>query len=458
MDPSSCFLSVNIGQYFAAIEPISYLYLALCCVLILFSAYFSSVESALSSMNKLRVKGYADDGDKGAKRALKLEAKYDRTITAILVGNNIVNIACASLATLLVTNIFSAFVKGEHNEGVMTLLTTVITTAVIFLAGEMIPKSYARAHSDEYIMKMSGSLSALVTVLTPVAFLFQAVSRLIQKIFKTKDEPTVTEEELTGIIETVEEEGVIDEDQGDLLQSALVFSKKKVADVLTLREDVVGIERSMSSEEILEVIRSNKYTRFPVYRRDLDHILGFLSVRTYLKAVAEKKSLSLGSMLTKPYFVSYDADIDDELAKMSKNKTSIAIVRGKKNEVLGLVTVEDFLEELVGEIFDEDDVVNHDFMKLGGNYFDVSPTLYLADAFRRMKYTPAVKVPARMTVGVFVAEKLGHVPEEDDSFRWHDLIVTVKEVEEGRPSKLTFHIETPKLTTRKTEEEEVVSE
>ena len=440
-------------------DPSSYLYLILCCVLILFSAYFSSVESALSSMNKLRVKGYADDGNKGAKRALRLEADYDRTITAILVGNNIVNIACASLATLLVVDIFEAF-KTNLSEGVVTVITTVITTVVIFLAGEMIPKSYARAHSDEYIIKMSGSLSFLVTVLTPVAFLFQSVSRLLQKLCKTEEEPTVTEEELTGIIETVEEEGVIDEDRGDLLQSALVFSKKKVADVLTLREDVVGIERSMSEEEILAIIRANKYTRLPVYRRDLDHVLGFLSVRTYLRAVAEGRPVNLTSMLTKPYFVSYEADIDDELTKMSKNKTSIAIVRGKRNEVLGLVTVEDFLEELVGEIFDEDDVVNHDFMKLGGNYFDVGPTLYLADAFRRMKYTPPVKVPARMTVAVFVAEKLGHTPEEDDAFRWHDLIVTVKEVEDGRLAKATFHIETAKLATKKQEHnaEEVVSE
>ena len=440
-------------------DPSSYLYLILCCVLILLSAYFSSVESALSSMNKLRVKGYADDGNKGAKRALKLEADYDRTITAILVGNNIVNIACASLATLLVVDIFKAF-ESNLSEGVITAITTVITTVVIFLAGEMIPKSYARAHSDEYIIKMSGSLSFLVTILTPVAFLFQSVSRLLQKICKTEEEPTVTEEELTGIIETVEEEGVIDEDRGDLLQSALVFSKKKVADVLTLREDVVGIERSMSEEEILAIIRANKYTRLPVYRRDLDHVLGFLSVRTYLRAVAEGRPINLGTMITKPYFVSYEADIDDELAKMSKNRTSIAIVRGKRNEVLGLVTVEDFLEELVGEIFDEDDVVNHDFMKLGGNYFDVAPTLYLADAFRRMKYNPPVKVPARMTVAVFVAEKLGHVPEEDDAFRWHDLVVTVKEMEDGRLSKVTFHVETAKLAIKKQvrDGEEVVSE
>ncbi len=435
----------------------SYLYLFICCILILLSAYFSSVESALSSMNKIRVKGYADDGDKRAKRALRLEASYDRTITAILVGNNIVNIACASLATVLMVNLFTAM-KVNLTEGVMTLITTVVTTVVIFLAGEMIPKSYARAHSDEFIMRMSGSLSFLVTILTPVAFLFGSISRLIQKITKATDEPTVTEEELTGIIETVEEEGVIDEEQGDLLQSALVFSKKKVADVLTLREDVVGIERSMDQEEILSIIRDNKYSRLPVYRRDLDHILGFLSVRTYLKAVAEKKEVNLGTMLTKPYFVSYEADIDDELAKMSKNKTSIAIVRGKKNEVLGLVTVEDFLEELVGEIFDEDDVVNHEFMKLGGNYFDVSPSLYLSDAFRRMKYTPPVKVPARLPVSVFVTEKLGHPPVEEDSFRWYDLHVFVKEMENGRLSKVTFHIETAKLSVKKQEAAEEVTE
>ena len=434
-----------------------YLYLFLCCILILLSGYFSSMESALSSMNKIRIKGYADDGDKRAKRALKLEASYDRTITAILVGNNVVNIACASLATVIMVSLFK-ILNANLTEGVMTLITTVVTTVVIFLAGEVLPKSYARVHSDELIMRMSGSLVFLVTILTPVVFLFGSISKLVQKVVKTTDEPTVTEEELTGIIETVEEEGVIDEEQGDLLQSALVFSKKKVADVLTLREDVVGIERSMDKDEILAIIRSNKYSRLPVYRRDLDHILGFLSARTYLKAVAEGRDLNLGTMLTKPYFVSYEADIDDELAKMSKNKTSIAIVRGKKNEILGIVTVEDFLEELVGEIFDEDDVVNHEFMKLGGNYFDVAPHLYLSDAFRRMKYNPPVKVPARLPVSVFVTEKLGHPPVEDDSFRWYDLEVVVKEMEDGRLSKVTFHIETAKLAVKKQETDEEVTE
>lgn len=439
-------------------DPSSYLLIFFIALLILFSAYFSSVESALSSMNKIRIKKYADDGDKRAKRALKLEANYERTITVILIGNNIVNIACASLTTVLSVNVF-AFLKESYGysptEAAMTAIATAVTTVVIFLAGEMIPKSYARAHSDSFIMLTSGSLSFLVTILTPVAFLFQSVSKLIRRILKAEDEPTVTEEELSTILETVEEEGVIDEDQGDLLHSALVFSKKKVADVLTLREDVIGIERSMDKKEILAIIRTHKYSRFPVYRRDLDHIIGFLHTRTFLKAMAEKKEIFLPTMLAKPYFVSLDADIDDELTKMSKSKTSIAIVRGKSNETLGLVTVEDFLEELVGEIYDEDDVVNYDFVKLGGNYFDVNPSLLLVDVFRRMKYNPPVKFPARMTAAVFVAERLGHAPEEEDFFKWNDLHVTVTEVEDGRLKRVTFHIETAKLTVASREEEEV---
>ncbi|MBO5754856.1 MAG: HlyC/CorC family transporter, partial [Clostridia bacterium] len=364
----------------------------------------------------------------------------------------------ASLTTVLSVNVF-AFLKESYGysptEAAMTAIATAVTTVVIFFAGEMIPKSYARAHSDSLVLRASGSLSFLVTILTPVAFLFESIGTLLRRILKAEEAPTVTEEELSTIIETVEEEGVIDEDQGDLLHSALVFSKKKVADVLTLREDVIGIECGMDKNEILAIIRTHKYSRFPVYRRDLDHIIGFLHTRTYLKAVAEKKDLSLATMLAKPYFVSLDADIDDELAKMSKGKTSIAIVRGKKNETLGLVTVEDFLEELVGEIYDEDDVVNHDFVKLGGNYFDVNPSLLLVDVFRRMKYNSPVKFPARMTAAVFVAEKLGHAPEEEDSFRWNDLHVTVTEVEDGRIQRVTFHIETAKLAVAGREGEEV---
>jgi CBS domain containing-hemolysin-like protein len=298
----------------------------------------------------------------------------------------------------------------ENLIAAASTVATILVTVLILIFGEIIPKVLSKQHADNVVRIIAIPTRILTVILSPFVFIVMALLFVLRKMWGSdhkNDEPTVTEEELTGIIETVEEEGIIDEEQGDLLQSALVFSKKKVADVLTLREDVVGIERGMDKEEILSVIKDNKYSRLPVYRRDLDHVLGFLSVRTYLKAVAEGRPLNLSSMLTKPYFVSLEADIDDELAKMSKNKTSIAIVRGKKNETLGLVTVEDFLEELVGEIFDEDDVINHEFMKLGGNYFDVAPTLSLADAFRRMKYNPPFKVPARITVATFVAEKLG---------------------------------------------------
>lgn len=263
----------------------------------------------------------------------------------------------------------------------------------------------------------------------------------------------MTAEELSDYIETVEEEGVIDEEQGDLLHSALEFSHTKVADVLTVREDIVAIERSAKKEEILRVIRENKYSRLPVYKGDLDHIVGFLHTRNYLKAVAEKRSLALGPMLSKPFFVELDAEIDDELSRMSKNRTTIAVVRGEEGRTVGLVTVEDFLEELVGEIFDEDDVVNDEFMKLGGNYFAVSTSLLLVDAFRRMKYTPRTRIPARITVAAFVAERLGHTPEEEDTFSWYDLRVTVDEVADGRPKKVTFYVERPELQLPATDAE-----
>ncbi|MCQ2385632.1 MAG: CBS domain-containing protein, partial [Clostridia bacterium] len=267
--------------------------------------------------------------------------------------------------------------------------------------------------------------------------------------FPKEKEPTVTEEELSSLIESVEEGGGIDEEQGDLLQSALDFSSKTVADVLTLRDDIVAIERTMPKERILEIIRDNKYSRLPVYRGDLDHVIGILHIRRYLKAVAEGKSPSLVSMISKPYFVRLNAEIRDELAAMSRNKTSIAIVKDGNGKTAGLVTVEDFLEELVGEIFDEDDVINEDFMKLGGNYFSVNPALSLADVFRRMRFTPPVKVPVKKTVSVFLAERLGHSPGVGDIVRWFNVTCEVEETDaENRPQKVTFHIETPELETK----------
>ncbi len=399
-------------------------------LMILGSAYFSAAENSLAAVNKIRLRNLAGEGNRRAKLTLALSERFDQVLTTILIGVNILQIGGASVATQLV---FSMFGSSVEKQAVATAVATVVTTLIVFFFADLIPKSYAVAHADRFAMQIAPSLKVLTVLLYPVSIIFRGVNALTAKLFRVKEEPTVTEEELSTIIDAVEEEGVIDAEQGDLLQSALEFAETTVADVLTLREDVVGIDLHADHDSVMKIIRDHKYSRFPVWDGDIDHIVGVLQIRNYLKAYLKQEELSLGQLCAPPFYTTLDAGIDRLLEQMSRAKVTMAIVRDPDSgRVRGIVTVEDFLEELVGEIFDEDDVVNNRFMKLGGNYFRVGAACTMGEMFRDMGYRGKVNVSRVKTVGAWVTEQLGHAPEPDDTFVWRDLTVTVTETEEGR--------------------------
>lgn len=313
----------------------------------LVACYFATAETALASANRIRIKSLADDGNRRAQKTVALLDDFDRALTTLLVGTNIVHIACASLTTL--------FVKRLWGAGAVAV-STVVLAIVVFFAAEMLPKSFARAYPEEAALALAPSLRTLMTLLSPITVLFSGISKFITRLFGVPDAPTVTEDELYDIIESIGEEGGIEEEASRLIHSALEFDDITVQQVLTPRNHMVTVALDDSCEEILSVIRESRHSRLPVYDKTPDNIVGILGIRRYLKAyLAQGENVSLAELMDPPYFLPRKRRIDDALSEMSGRKQHIAVVRDDFGGVLGIVTVEDILEELVGEIWDEDD-------------------------------------------------------------------------------------------------------
>ena len=314
------------------------------------AAYCASSEISFASVSRIRLKSYADNGDKRAINAMYITDNFNKALTTLLIGNNITHIAFASVATLISTRLW----------GVQSVkYKTIVSTFVVFLFSEMIPKSYGKENNTKIALAVSGSLRALMKILTPVAYFFTLISNGVSKLFPARDdEPFITEEELYDIIETANEEGVLDEDQQELVHSALDFDDITVGDIFTAKKDIIALDISSSQEEILEIIKKYKYSRIPVYKDNIDNIIGILPVRKFLKAYIKNEAIELKDILLKPHYTRCNMPIDDMLKEMSSKKFHISIVIDGEGKTLGIVTLEDILEELVGEIWDEDDIVN----------------------------------------------------------------------------------------------------
>ena len=431
-------------------DPYSWLCLSVCFVLVFFSAYFSATESAFAGMNRIRMRSLADGGDRRAKAALRISENFDKALTALLIGNNVVNILCASLATVFALDVFTNGVQSGVDP-LLTTMTTVVTTVAIFMFGEMIPKSLANADNDRMARLLAPSFRIYMTVMTPLTVIFYGINRLVHRLTGDAAEPTVTEDELSTIIEAVEEEGVIDEEQGELLQSALEFSSTTVADVLTLWDDVTKLSLDMTPEEVYEVVRTSKHSRLPVL--DGEEVVGILMIRSYLKTYIATGRADIRNLMSPPAFVALDAVIDGLLEQMSRSKCYLSVVLDKNGKPIGVVTIEDFLEELVGEIFDEDDEVNPDFMKLGGNYFEVSGALTMGQLLSEIGCEAEEPVPAAKPLHIWLIERLGHTPEEGETLVFGGLTFEIETVTDGRVERVTVKLETPELEIETPDEE-----
>ena len=396
-------------------------------LLIAGSAFFSGSETALSTFNHVRMKNAAEEGDKKAKKVLKVADDYDKTISTILIGNNIVNIASSSLATVLLMKLFP-----EHGA----LISTVVMTVVVLIFGEVTPKSIAKAKADKLAPIVAVPIDFLRSVFTPVSFLLVKLTNMLNKNSDGDEQPSVTEEELISIIESIEEEGVLEEDESNLVQSALEFDEIEVQEVLTHRVDMIAMDIDDPWEEQLKLVQSEGISRFPVYEDTIDRVVGVVRAKDILLAeVAGNRDLK--KLVTPVMFVHATMSISTLLNDLRRNKMQMAIVTDDYGGTLGLVTMEDCLEELVGEIWDEYDKVEEEFIDLGNDVYEVSGEMNIYDMFDNLDINTRNFESDYNTLSGWTVEQMEHIPVEGESFCYENLRVTVKEMDEQRITKLT---------------------
>ena len=335
-------------------------------ILLLFAAmFFAITETAFASVSRVRLKTDAERGDKRAEKALYITDHFDRAITTLLICTNIVHIATASIVTVYVTKRWGVSAVS---------ISTLITTLVVFFFGEMLPKSIARKYSEQLSLATAGILGALMTVLKPAAALLTLIGNAVAKLIKGDDEASVTESDIYDIIEDMAEVGTINEEQSELISSALQFGDVTVESILTSRMDVAAIDINMPQEEILQFIKEQNHSRLPVYEGTIDNIIGILHIRRYIRYYIRKgEALDIKPLLYEPFFIHQSTKIDDLLTIMSRKKINIAVVTDNYGGTLGIVTDEDILEELVGEIWDEDDRAVRNVVPMTDGSYSVNP-------------------------------------------------------------------------------------
>ena len=317
-------------------------------ILIVLSGYFSGTEISLASVNRIHMMSKASKGKRSAKRVLWLLDHFDEALSVLLIGNNVVNIGCATLATAITLHLGAYWVT----------VATIVATVVIFIFGEILPKSFARSCNEKFAEFASLPLIVLMKVLKPVSIAFTALSALVSKPFKAKAEMvvTMTEEELTDIVENISQEDGFDEDRSELMKSALEFSSSTAGEVMTPWEKVEYISVALKTQEILKIVKNSIHSRIPVTDRK-GNIKGVLQIRNFFKAyMKNRKNVILASIIDYPYYVDANEPIDDVLTAMSNHRRNLSFVRDNDGDVVGILTVEDILEELVGEIYDENDI------------------------------------------------------------------------------------------------------
>lgn len=395
-------------------------------LLILMSAYFSSTETAFSSANRIRLKSMAGAGNKRAALVLKMSDNFDRLLSTILIGNNIVNIVATSLATVLFT---------RHWGDMGVTLSTVVMTVLVLIFGEISPKSLAKESPEKFAMFSAPILKVIMILLTPLNWLFMKWKKLLSKLFKNKDTQSMTEEELMTIVEEAEEDGGIDEHEGELIRSAIEFNDVSVQDILTHRVDLIAIDDEMSNEEIKEVFLNNGLSRLPVYKDTIDHIIGVLHEKDFM-AFLNKGGTDYHSVIQQVLFIPENMKISNLLRSLQKSKTHLAVVVDEFGGTAGIVTMEDILEELVGEIWDEHDEVVETFQKLDEVTTLVNCSADLDDLFEVLDIKQDPDSFDSTTVSGWVMEELDRLPEEGDSFAFEGYQVTVMKVDDRRVAQI----------------------
>lgn len=401
-------------------------------VLLLLSGYFSASETALSSASRIRLKSLTAGGDKRAVRTLAMIEDFDKTLTTILVGNNIVNIASSSLATVMFTELFGSAGVGA---------ATVVMTVLVLIFGEVLPKSIAKENAEPVSLVFSGPLSVLARVLTPVTWLFSQLKKGLSRLMRTSgQQPSVTEDELKFIIDESEEQGVLEEQESDLVKSALEFDDIEVSRILVPRVNVVAVEVNQSIEDIRNVFMEEMYTRMPVYEKNIDNIIGVINEKDFLRLLVEGSD-SVQDILTETMYISDRKLISEVLRDMQKSKVHMAIVLDQYGGTQGIVTMEDIIEELVGEIYDENDEIISPLQKVSENCWDVEADLSVTDLLEELDLPEDLIETERNSVGGWSMELFGRIPERGAEITNGLFSIKILEVGEQRVKKIRLTID-----------------
>ena len=416
------------------------LIIILLCVVM--SAYFSATETAFNTFNKIRVKNLAEKGNKRAARALELADNYDTLISTILIGNNIVNILAASLATLYFTNLLA----GGSAAQFATTISTAVMTLLVLTFGEICPKTIAKQTPDKFVLFSTPLISALVVLFKPLSFIFKQLQNILSKIFKAEEDQGMTEEELISIIEEATEEGDFDEEESTLIKSAIEFNELEVGDIFTPRIDITAIRSDISKEDLAKVFTESGYSRIPIYDDDLDNIHGIVYYKDFFSD-AQSTQIPISEIVKPVMYVTKTQKINDVLKDLQEKQMHMAIVTDEYGSTAGIVTLEDILEEIVGEIWDEHDEIIEEIKEIGEGEYIVSGMANLDKLFEELEIELDEELDA-MTVNGWAMSILDRIPEEGDSFEELGLTVKVLKMDGRRIENL--HI----LDNRASESEE----
>lgn len=375
----------------------------------------------------------AENGNRKAKLVLELSDNYDSMLSTILIGNNIVNITSASVATII-------FVDLCGNDTGPTI-STIVTTIVVLIFGEITPKGIAKEYPEKFAMFSAPFLNVLVKVFTPFNFLFRQWKKLVSKLFKSDDDRSITEEELLTIVEEAHQDGGIDEQESSLIKSAIEFSELEAKDILTPRVDIEGISTEATNDEIASVFMKTGYSRLPLYEDTMDHIVGIVYHKDFYNYVFTKNK-TVESIVRPAIFTTKNTKIDVLLKELQQKKSHIAVILDEYGGTVGIVTLEDILEQLVGDIWDEHDEVTREIEKISDTEYIVAGSADVEELFEMLNVNKELEV---LTVSGWVMEVLSKVPEKGDHFEYEFLTVTVLEMDEKRVDKIRIVIDTEKI-------------
>ena len=412
-----------------------YIIAAVACIVL--SAFFSGAEMALSSANRIRLENLADDGKAGAALAVKVLDRFDDALSAILIGNNFVNIALSSLGSVIAIVAF-----GER----YAWLSTVIVTIAVIIFGETVPKIIAKKNANRMSLAVAPAVRALSVLLKPLTLLVVSLVHLITGPMRGEepdDENDAAVEELQSIIETAEDEDVLDEDRSELLQAALDFDEISVSEVMTARVDIVAVDIKDSWEEIYAVACASNYSRIPVYEGSIDNVVGILFLNRFFRAMVGKRRPSLRSMLMPPCYVYKTTKLPDVLQQLRKAKQHLAVVTDEYGGVCGIVTMEDVLEQIVGEIWDETDEVEEEVIERADGVWELDGDMSIGDFTELLGIRPADLESESSTVGGWTLERFGSFPAAGDHFDWEELSVTVLKMDGLRVERILVEHRAP---------------